>query len=65
MRVPYDSDSGSALMICRVTNHEAERGEVDRCHPLAGAWVAAFPAQRRQSVTPFIEQTWQMNVPQP
>ena len=48
-----------------MTDHEAERREVDLRHPLVGACVAALAAQRLQSVTPFMEQTWQMKVPQP
>jgi hypothetical protein len=48
-----------------VTDHEAERAEVDGLHPLAGAVVDALLAQRRQSVMPFMLQTWQMKVPHP
>jgi hypothetical protein len=48
-----------------MTDHQAEWPEVDHAHSAAGAWVADFVAQRRQSVTPFIEQTWQIKVPQP
>jgi hypothetical protein len=49
-----------------VTDHQAQRSEVDRVvHSVAGAFVAAREAQRLQSVTPFMEQTWQMKVPHP
>ncbi|HEY5547435.1 MAG TPA: hypothetical protein VIK50_15385 [Gemmatimonadaceae bacterium] len=48
-----------------MTDHEAEWSEVEAAHPVAGACVAALVAHRRQSVTPFMEQTWQMKVPQP
>jgi hypothetical protein len=63
--VAHDGHPGPALGVGGVTDHEAEWSEVDAAHPWTGAWVDALAAQRRQSVTPFMEQTWQMKVPQP
>jgi hypothetical protein len=48
-----------------MTDHEAEWPEVSAGHPLVGAAVEALFAQRRQSVMPFMLQTWQMKVPHP
>jgi hypothetical protein len=67
-RAPFVADHGHsspALGVGRVTDHEAEWAEVDALHPVAGAVVDALLAQRRQSVMPFMLQTWQMKVPHP
>ena len=63
--VADDGHTGPTLCVGRVANHQAERPEVDLGHSGADACVAVFEEQRRQSVTPFMEQTWQMNVPHP
>jgi hypothetical protein len=57
--------SSAALGVGRVTDHEPKWPEVGRVHPLDGADMDALFEHRRQRVTPFMLQTWQMKVPQP
>jgi hypothetical protein len=63
--VAHDGHPSPALGVGRVTDYEAEGSEIDPAHSLVGACGAILPAHRRHRVTPFMEQTWQMNVPHP
>ncbi|HWP72251.1 MAG TPA: hypothetical protein VNM36_14155, partial [Gemmatimonadaceae bacterium] len=63
--VAHHGHSSSSLGVGGVAHHEAEWPEVGGVHPLAGAFVDARLEHRRHNVTPFMEQTWQMKVPQP
>ena len=63
--VADDSNPGTTLGVGRMPDHQAKWPEIDLIHSGVGDGVAVLAAQRRHSVTPFIEQTWQMNVPHP